>query len=213
MSVFQLNKHLVFPPVELSEPDGLLAVGGDLSVERLVLAYRSGIFPWYDNESPILWWSPDPRFVLFPDQLKVSASMKQILRKKQFRISFNEDFAGVVACCSNVHRMGQTGTWITSEMQEAYLRLYHAGYALSVECWQNDRLVGGLYGVKLGACFFGESMFSEVSNASKVAFITFVQQYAQELTVIDCQVHTEHLASLGAGFISRAAFLEIIGAG
>ncbi|HEY9257918.1 leucyl/phenylalanyl-tRNA--protein transferase [Chitinophaga sp.] len=210
MSVFRLNKQLIFPPVQLSEPDGLLAVGGDLSVDRLLLAYRSGIFPWYD-EPPILWWSPDPRFVLFPDELKVSASMKQVLRKQLFRISFNENFAAVIARCSSIPREGQTGTWITPEMQAAYIRLHKAGYAMSVECWQNDQLVGGLYGVKTGAFFFGESMFADVSNASKAAFITFVQTYAHELKMIDCQVHTTHLASLGAGFITREEFLEIIG--
>ncbi|MEC5142556.1 leucyl/phenylalanyl-tRNA--protein transferase [Chitinophaga sp. 212800010-3] len=210
MTVFRLNKKLIFPPVEFSEPDGLLAVGGDLSVERLLLAYSSGIFPWYD-EPPILWWSPDPRFVLFPDELKVSASMKQVLRKKQFRISFNEDFAGVIARCGSIPRGGQTGTWITAEMQEAYIRLHKAGYAMSVECWLGEQLVGGLYGVKKDHIFFGESMFAEVSNASKAAFITFVQTYGHELKMIDCQVHTLHLASLGATFISREEFLEIIG--
>lgn len=209
MPVFHLNKQLKFPPVQLSEPDGLLAEGGDLSVERLLLAYRSGIFPWYD-EPPILWWSPDPRFVLFPDELKVSASMKQVLKKQQFRISFNEDFAAVIARCSSIPREGQAGTWITPEMQEAYTRLHKAGYAMSVECWQEQQLVGGLYGVKTGSFFFGESMFAEVSNASKAAFITFVQAYAHELKMIDCQVHTAHLASLGAGFITREEFIEII---
>ncbi|TWF39127.1 leucyl/phenylalanyl-tRNA--protein transferase [Chitinophaga polysaccharea] len=196
--------------MQLAEPDGLLAIGGDLSVERLLLAYRSGIFPWYD-EPPILWWSPDPRFVLFPDELKVSASMKQVLRRQQFRISYNEDFAAVIQRCSTIPRPGQTGTWITPEMQEAYIRLHKAGYAMSVECWQDNQLVGGLYGVKMGPFFFGESMFSDVSNASKAAFITFVQAYATELKMIDCQVHTTHLASLGASFISREEFLEIIG--
>ncbi|PSL42627.1 leucyl/phenylalanyl-tRNA--protein transferase [Chitinophaga niastensis] len=210
MPVFRLHKKLIFPPVQLAEPDGLLAVGGDLSVERLLLAYHSGIFPWYD-EPPILWWSPDPRFVLFPEDLRVSSSMKQVLKKQSFRISFNEDFAGVIARCSRIPRTGQSGTWITPEMQEAYIRLHKAGHAMSVECWQDDQLVGGLYGVKTGAFFFGESMFAEVSNASKAAFITFVQTYAHELTMIDCQVHTEHLASLGAGFITREEFLEIIG--
>jgi leucyl/phenylalanyl-tRNA--protein transferase len=210
MPVFRLNKKLIFPPVQLAESDGLLAVGGDLSVERLLLAYRSAIFPWYD-EPPILWWSPDPRFVLFPEDLKVSSSMKQVLRKGTFRISFNEDFAGVITRCSRISRTGQSGTWITPEMQEAYIRLHKAGHAMSVECWQEDQLVGGLYGVKTGAFFFGESMFAEVSNASKAAFITFVQTYAHELTMIDCQVHTDHLASLGAGFITREEFLEIIG--
>ncbi|MBC9930445.1 leucyl/phenylalanyl-tRNA--protein transferase [Chitinophaga qingshengii] len=209
MPVFRLNKRLLFPPVHLAEPDGLLAVGGDLSVERLLLAYRSGIFPWFD-ERPILWWSPDPRFVLFPADLKVSASMKQVLRRNQFRITYNADFPAVIARCSNITRAGQDSTWITDEMQAAYIRLHQAGYAMSVESWLNDQLVGGLYGIKIGSCFFGESMFSDVSNASKAAFITFVQAYAAELTLIDCQVETEHLASLGAGFISRDTFLELI---
>lgn len=209
MPVFRLNKRLLFPPVHLAEPDGLLAVGGDLSVERLLLAYRSGIFPWFD-ERPILWWSPDPRFVLFPADLKVSASMRQVLRREQFRITYNADFPAVIARCSHISRPGQDSTWITEEMQQAYIRLHQAGYAMSVESWLGDELVGGLYGVKIGPCFFGESMFSAVSNASKAAFITFVQAYAQELKLIDCQVETEHLASLGAGFISRDTFLELI---
>lgn len=210
MPVFRLHKkQLLFPPVHLAEPDGLLAVGGDLSVERLLLAYRSGIFPWFD-ERPILWWSPDPRFVLFPADLKVSSSMKQVLRRQQFRITFNADFPAVIARCSRIPRRGQDSTWITEEMQEAYIRLHQAGYAMSVESWMDDKLVGGLYGVRIGPCFFGESMFSDVSNASKAAFITFVQTYAQELKLIDCQVETEHLASLGAGFIPRSTFLELI---
>ncbi|QJB35590.1 leucyl/phenylalanyl-tRNA--protein transferase [Chitinophaga oryzae] len=210
MPVFRLNKkQLLFPPVHLAEPDGLLAVGGDLSAERLLLAYRSGIFPWFD-ERPILWWSPDPRFVLFPADLKVSSSMKQVLRRNQFRITYNADFPAVIARCSRIPRPGQDSTWITDEMQEAYIRLHQAGYAMSVESWMDDELVGGLYGVKIGDCFFGESMFSDVSNASKAAFITFVQAYAHELKLIDCQVETEHLASLGAGFIPRDTFLELI---
>ncbi|WP_343745252.1 leucyl/phenylalanyl-tRNA--protein transferase [Chitinophaga sp.] len=209
MPVFRLNKQLLFPPVHLAEPDGLLAVGGDLSVERLLLAYRSGIFPWFD-ERPILWWSPDPRFVLFPADLKVSSSMKQVLRRQQFRITYNADFPAVIARCSRIPRRGQDSTWITAEMQQAYIRLHQAGYAMSVESWLDDQLVGGLYGVKIGPCFFGESMFADVSNASKAAFVTFVQAYAKELKLIDCQVETEHLASLGAGFISRETFLDLI---
>ncbi|HVI45677.1 MAG TPA: leucyl/phenylalanyl-tRNA--protein transferase [Chitinophaga sp.] len=193
----------------MSEPDGLLAAGGDLSIERLLLAYRSGIFPWYD-EPPILWWSPDPRFVLFPSNLQVSASMRQVLRRQQFRITFNENFNGVIARCSRIARPGQSGTWITNEMRQAYMRLHEAGYAMSVESWVGDKLAGGLYGVKIGQYFFGESMFADVSNASKAAFITFVQTYAHELKMIDCQVQTDHLASLGAGFISREEFLELL---
>ncbi|RFS24820.1 leucyl/phenylalanyl-tRNA--protein transferase [Chitinophaga silvatica] len=210
MTIFRLDKRLIFPPPQLAEEDGLLAVGGDLKTERLLLAYRSGIFPWYD-EPPILWWSPDPRFVLFPDQLKVSASMKQILRKQTFQVTYNQAFEAVIKRCSSIPRAGQAGTWITPEMQAAYIKLHREGHAMSVECWQDGQLVGGLYGVKLGAFFFGESMFSDVSNASKTAFITFVQQYANELQMIDCQVYTDHLASLGATFISREEFLLIIG--
>lgn len=210
MPVFPISRNeLVFPPATLAEPDGLLAAGGDLSIERLLLAYRSGIFPWYSRK-PILWWCPDPRFVLFPQDMKVSHSMKQLLKKGIFRISVNEDFKGVISNCSKIDRTGQDGTWITRDMMEAYTKLHEAGYALSVECWQDNELAGGLYGVKIGSCFFGESMFSKISNASKAAFITFVQQYQQELAIIDCQVHTPHLASLGARFISRVSFLDVV---
>lgn len=210
MPVFSISRNeLIFPPATLAEPDGLLAAGGDLSMERLLLAYRSGIFPWYSRK-PILWWCPDPRFVLFPQDLKVSHSMKQLLKKGTFRISVNEDFKGVISNCSKIDRAGQDGTWITRDMMEAYTKLHEAGYALSVECWQDNELVGGLYGVKIGSCFFGESMFSKTSNASKAAFITFVQQCQQELAIIDCQVHTPHLASLGARFISRVSFLDVV---
>lgn len=206
--VFSLTKELVFPPVHLSDDDGLLAVGGDLSTERLLLAYRSGIFPWY-NEPPILWWSPDPRFVLFPSELKVSASMRQILKKQVFRITFNQNFAAVIRGCRRAPRKGQDGTWITNAIERAYIQLHEQGYAHSVECWLEDKLVGGLYGIRLGNCFFGESMFANVSNASKAAFITFVQSH-NDLTLVDCQVHTEHLATLGARFINRDEFLELI---
>jgi len=208
MAVFSLTKELIFPPVHLSDNDGLLAVGGDLSPERLLLAYRSGIFPWY-SKPPILWWSPDPRFVLFPDELKVSASMRQVLKKNVFRITFNQDFPAVISHCRQTPRKGQDGTWITNAVQRAYIQLHEQGYAHSVECWLQDRLVGGLYGIKLGSCFFGESMFSLVSNASKAAFITFVQS-EKNLQLVDCQVHTEHLASLGARFLTRENFLELI---
>ncbi|KAA2240197.1 leucyl/phenylalanyl-tRNA--protein transferase [Chitinophaga agrisoli] len=208
--VFSLTRDLVFPPVDLAEPDGLLAVGGDLSTQRLLLAYRSGIFPWF-SEPPILWWSPDPRFVLLPEELKVSASMRQLLRKQVFRITFNQDFPGVIRNCRITPRPGQDGTWITNAMQKAYIKLHEEGYAHSVECWLDNKLVGGLYGIKMGRCFFGESMFSLVSNASKAAFITFVQAAAQEgLALVDCQVHTEHLASLGARFIKRTEFIGLL---
>lgn len=210
MPVFYLTDELIFPPVNLADEDGLLAYGGDLSTERLLLAYQEGIFPWY-NEPPILWWSPDPRFVLFPEELKLSASMKQVLKKGIFEITFDEDFAGVIAGCKQSPRKGQDGTWITAEVEAAYTALYKQGYAHSVECWQDGELVGGFYGVMLGDCFFGESMFAKVSNASKAAFVTFVQKAAgMGLKVIDCQVYTEHLASLGARFIPREDFLEMI---
>jgi leucyl/phenylalanyl-tRNA--protein transferase len=207
MPVFSLTQQLIFPDVALAEPDGLLAAGGDLSVERLLLAYRSGIFPWYSHR-PILWWSPDPRFVLFPEELKISSSMRKVLRKGVFDITLNKDFEGVITQCSKTPRRGQQGTWITPEMREAYIELHKAGYAISIECWQQDKLVGGLYGVRLGKCFFGESMFSHVSNASKAAFITYVSNAG--VTLVDCQVYTDHLASLGARFITRAGFLEYL---
>lgn len=210
MPVFELSDDLIFPPVDLAEPDGLLAYGGDLTTERLLLAYSEGIFPWYD-EPPILWWSPDPRFVLFPEELKISNSMKQVLKKGTFTITMNKDFPGVIAGCRKVPRAGQDGTWITPEVEAAYIALHRAGYAHSVECWQDNKLVGGFYGIQLGYNFFGESMFSLVSNASKAAFITFVT-YAMEkgLTMIDCQVYSAHLASLGARMIPREEFLSII---
>ncbi|RAJ83279.1 leucyl/phenylalanyl-tRNA--protein transferase [Chitinophaga dinghuensis] len=207
--VFRLSKDLIFPDVSYAEPDGLLAVGGDLSPARLLLAYQSGIFPWF-SESPILWWSPDPRFVLFPKDLKVSASMKQVLRKKTFQITYNRNFPAVIRACSLMPRPGQDGTWITRQMEKAYIRLHELGYAISVEAWQEGTLVGGCYGIRLGRAFFGESMFSSVSNASKAAFITFVQDHADQLGMIDCQVETDHLRSLGAGFIQRKEFLSLL---
>lgn len=210
MPVFQLSNDLIFPPVDLAEPDGLLAYGGDLSADRLLLAYSEGIFPWY-NDPPILWWSPDPRFVIFPDELKVSSSMKQVLKKGIFTFTINKDFPGVISGCKQASRNGQDGTWISRDVEKAYISLHEAGYAHSVECWQNDELVGGFYGIWLGDCFFGESMFARVSNASKAAFITFVRHAAaQGLVMIDCQVYTDHLASLGARMIPREEFLTII---
>lgn len=204
-----LNKDITFPEVSKASKEGLLAVGGDLSVERLILAYKSGIFPWYDDEEPILWWSPDPRFVLFPEQLKVSKSMKQVLRNSDFKITVNKDFEAVINNCSKMKRDGQQGTWITNNMKEAYLKLHKLGVAKSVEVWLNDDLVGGLYGVDLNnGVFCGESMFSKVSNASKVGFISFIQNTNYRL--IDCQVYTNHLASLGAEDMSRDEFLKYL---
>ncbi|MGN6438707.1 MAG: leucyl/phenylalanyl-tRNA--protein transferase [Agriterribacter sp.] len=208
MAVFALRSELIFPPVNLAEPDGLLAMGGDLSVERLLLAYRNGIFPWYEGDVP-LWWCPDPRFVLFPEKLKVSKSMQQLIRKNSFRFTINEDFAAVIRHCKNSFRPGQTGTWITDEVERAYCKMHEAGFAHSAEAWLNEKLVGGLYGIRLGRVFFGESMFSRASNASKFAFIKYVEHLNQEaVALIDCQVYTPHLESLGAEMIQRTDFIS-----
>jgi leucyl/phenylalanyl-tRNA--protein transferase len=210
MSLFFINKELAFPPVDLSEPDGLLAVGGDLSIERLVLAYRSGIFPWYEGDH-ILWWCPDPRFVLFPDELVVSKSMKSIIKNKTFTFTSNKAFEEVITNCKLIARKDQDSTWITDEVRKAYIELHKKEIAHSAEAWLDGKLVGGLYGVRLGNVFFGESMFSNVSNASKFAFITYVQQLLKEdVKLIDCQVYTEHLESLGARMISRKKFIDIL---
>ncbi len=210
MPLFALDKELIFPPVRLSEPDGLLAVGGDLSTERLLLAYRNGIFPWYEGEH-ILWWCPDPRFVLFPQELRVSKSMKQLLKKNAFDFSINNAFEEVINNCKTVSRRGQESTWISEEIKTAYTNLYRLGYAHSAEAWLNGELVGGLYGVRLGNVFFGESMFSKISNASKFAFIKYVYALMLEgIRLIDCQVYTEHLESLGAKMIERQKFIELL---
>tara|TARA_R110002049_G_scaffold272304_2_gene449798 strand:+ start:6825 stop:7454 length:630 start_codon:yes stop_codon:yes gene_type:complete len=204
-----LTTKISFPDVNKATEDGLLAVGGDLSVERLLLAYKSGIFPWFENDAPILWWSPNPRFVLFPNKLKVSKSMKQVLRNTDYTVSINKDFKSVITECSKAKRQGQAGTWITKNMIEAYNKLHELGYAKSVEVWKADNLVGGLYGVDLGnGVFCGESMFAKESNASKVGFITFMQNANYKL--IDCQVYTNHLESLGAEDISRDLFLKYL---
>lgn len=209
--MYLLSKDLVFPPVNLANEDGLLAIGGDLSAERLTLAYKSGIFPWYNQGEPIIWYSPNPRMVLFPKNLKISKSMKKIIRKKQFRVTFNQNFPAVISNCKNSYREGQGGTWITNEMQQAYLNLHKLGLAKSVEVWDGNELVGGLYGIDLGHIFCGESMFSKVSNASKLAFIFLVQQLEKEnYKLIDCQVYNEHLESLGAEEIYRAEFLTYL---
>jgi len=209
--MYLLSKDLVFPQVHLADKDGLLAVGGDLSPERLLLAYKSGIFPWYNQGEPIAWYSPDPRMVLFPKNLKISKSMKQIIRKNQFRVTFNQNFSEVIANCKNSYREGQGGTWITDEMEQAYINLHNLGVAKSVEVWEGNELVGGLYGIDLGHIFCGESMFSKVSNASKFAFIYLVQKLEKEhYTLIDCQVYNEHLNSLGAEEISRFEFLTYL---
>ncbi|MCB4799798.1 leucyl/phenylalanyl-tRNA--protein transferase [Neotamlana laminarinivorans] len=206
--VHRLTEHLWFPNTSEAITDGLLAVGGDLSVNRLLLAYRSGIFPWFDAE-PILWWSPDPRFVLFPEKIKVSKSMRQVIRKNMFKVTKNKAFKDVILACAKQKRKDQDGTWITNSMIKAYTELHKLGYAISVEVWQNDLLVGGFYGIDLhNGVFCGESMFAKVSNASKVGFITFVKN--NDYKLIDCQVHTIHLESLGAENIARDQFLNFL---
>ncbi|MEJ7770041.1 MAG: leucyl/phenylalanyl-tRNA--protein transferase [Chitinophagaceae bacterium] len=210
MPLFRLGKELLFPPVQLSEPDGLLAIGGDLSVERLLQAYRHGIFPWYERED-ILWWCPNPRFVLFPENLVVSKSMTKVIRQPTFTFTVNKAFEQVISNCKAVSRLDQDGTWITEEVKKAYIHLHHLGYTHSAEAWQDGELVGGLYGVRLGRAFFGESMFSTRNNASKFAFIKYVEQLKNEgVELIDCQVYTAHLESLGASMISRSRFLGLL---
>ena len=210
MPIYQLTNDLAFPPVQGAE-DGIVAVGGDLSVERLELAYRSGIFPWYNEGQPIIWWSPDPRFVLLPERIKISKSMKQILRNSSFEITYNKAFEQVIHNCKEVNRTGQESTWITANMKRAYVNLHETGLTKSVEVWKNGELVGGLYGVGLGGVFCGESMFSVAGNASKVGFISFVRQFhAQGGRLIDCQVYTGHLSKLGAVEMSRDEFLRFL---
>ncbi|MFZ1330512.1 MAG: leucyl/phenylalanyl-tRNA--protein transferase [Chitinophagaceae bacterium] len=206
MPLFVLDKELTFPPVHLAEPDGLLAMGGDLSSERLLLAYRSGIFPWYEGDT-ILWWCLHPRFVLYPEELKISKSIKPLLNRNEFEFTTNKAFAQVIHHCKKTKRPGQDGTWITDEVEKAYCKLHELGYAHSAEVWKEGKLIGGLYGIKLGKVFFGESMFSTMSNASRFAFIKYVLQLKSEgIELIDCQVYTEYLESLGARMISGAEF-------
>lgn len=208
-----LTDELWFPPFEFATRDGLLAVGGDLSVDRLLLAYRSGIFPWYSEGEPILWWSPDPRMVLFPKRFKVSKSLLRIIQKNEFSITFNTAFADVIRKCAAIEREGQADTWITNDMVDVYQKLHELGHAHSVEVWRDDKLVGGLYGIDLPEqkVFCGESMFSKESNASKVAFYYLIKKLkAEEYTIVDCQVHTRHLESLGAEEIPRTEFLNYL---
>lgn len=207
--MYQLDSDLWFPRQHLADSDGLLAIGGDLRPERLLLAYANGIFPWFNPEDPILWWCPDPRFVLLPDALRVSKSMKQVLRRPVFDYRYDSDFEAVIRNCAQADRGEDVGTWITEAMIGAYLELHRLGFAHSAESWQDGQLVGGLYGVRLGDVFFGESMFSLVSNASKAAFIHLVEQLrADGVALIDCQMHTPHLESLGAAYMPRILFLE-----
>jgi len=210
MPVYSLGAEPVFPSAEYSNPDGILAVGGDLSPERLIAAYTHGIFPWYSSETPIIWWSPDPRFVVFPSDVKVSKSMRQVLKREIFEIKFDTSFREVITACSGKRRH-EKGTWITAEMIEAYVVLHNLGYAHSIEAWHEEKLAGGLYGVSLGGMFFGESMFSRESNASKAAFIVLAHNLVNlGFDLIDSQVHTDHMESLGAFEMDRDIFLEIV---
>ena len=209
MPVFELSEKLGFPPPHLAEREGLLAVGGDLSTPRLILAYKKGIFPWYSEYDPIIWWSPDPRHVLYPHQLKVAKSLKKILNQGRFQITLDLAFDSVIRECATVRTETGQGTWLVEEMIEAYIRLHQAGFAHSVEAWYEGKLSGGLYGVSLGSCFFGESMFTRVSNASKAAFVTLVRQLERwRFDLIDCQVRTDHLVRFGAVDIPRREFLK-----
>ena len=209
----KFSSYQKFPPVETADGNGLLAIGGKLSVERLIEAYYHGIFPWYDASQPVLWWSPDPRMVLFPEKLKVSKSMKKLILRNAFEVSFNRDFKAVIENCANIWRQGQDGTWITEEIQKAYLELHKLGIAHSVEVWDGNNLIGGLYGIYLKdkKVFCGESMFATVSNASKYGFIKLIDKLRKEgVKLIDCQIYSAHLESLGAGEIPRKDFVEFL---
>ncbi len=203
--------EISFPDPKLYHPeDGLMAYGGDLSPERIWFAYQLGIFPWFNPEDEILWWCPDPRFVLFPKELKISKSMKKILRDDVFTFTENKCFEEVIKNCAKINRKDQNGTWLTEEMIKSYTQFHLFGKAKSIEVWQNNELVGGLYGLDLGNVFCGESMFAKVSNASKAGFIWFIEQYKSKFTVIDCQVYTHHLESLGAKEIPKQQFLDYL---
>jgi len=210
--MFRLDENEIsFPDPEVYDGhEGLIAIGGDLSIERIWFAYQLGIFPWYNPEEEILWWCPDPRFVLFPHDIKVSKSMRKILNRNIFTFSENQNFREVIRNCQQASRKGQTGTWLSDEMMESFIKLHEYGLAKSIEVWQNNELVGGFYGLQIGNVFCGESMFSKVSNASKAGFIHFVESHQETLDLIDCQSHTEHLESLGAVMIPKKEFLKIL---
>ncbi len=210
MPIYALDNKLWFPPVTDADCEGLLAMGGDLSVNRLLIAYKNGIFPWYDGDIP-LWWSPDPRFVLYPSNLQISRSMQSLLKKRHFQFTTNKAFREVIAKCKTVKRREQDGTWITDAVEQSYIELHELGFAQSAEVWLDGKLVGGLYGIKMGKVFFGESMFSLLNNASKYAFISFVELLKTEgIEIIDCQIYTAHLESLGAKMIGRDQFIQCI---
>ena len=209
MPVFLLSDEIAFPQPHLATSHGLLAVGGDLSQRRLLLAYSLGIFPWYSDNEPIMWWSPDPRLVLYPREIRVSKSLKKVIRKGAFHITMDTAFVDVISSCADIRTRNGEGTWIVEDMIEAYSMLHESGFAHSVEAWHEGKLAGGLYGVSIGRCFFGESMFTNVSNASKVALVTLAEYLeANSFDIIDCQVTTDHLIRFGAREIPRADFLE-----
>lgn len=209
--MYFLTKELYFPPVETASLDGILAVGGDLSAERLLLAYRSGIFPWFDPDEPILWWAPPERMVVVPETYKIPKSIRNLLNKNTFRVSRNTNFKSVILHCQNIPRKGQQGTWISDDIVASYSKLHEMGYAHSFEVWQDNQLVGGLYGIDLGHVFCGESMFSLVSNASKVAFVALILYLkAHHYKLLDCQVHNDHLELLGAFEIDRSDFMDFL---
>ena len=209
--MYFLTKELYFPPVEEASYEGVLAIGGDLSVERLLLAYNNGIFPWFNDDEPILWWSPSERMVVNPQDYKVSKSLRNIINRNIFEVTINKDFEAVISNCQTIERKGQEGTWITDDIIQSYIELHKLGKALSFEVWQNNELVGGLYGVDLGHVFCGESMFSKVPNASKVAFVKLIEYLKQNnYKLLDCQVHNDHLEKLGAFEISRETFMRIL---
>jgi len=211
MPLFRLSNRLEFPPVWLARSDGLLCIGGDLSPDRLLLAYKNGIFPWFSEDDPILWWSPDPRLVLFPKEINISKSLKKKLKKNLFDVTINHSFEETITACAQKRRGRDEGTWLVDDMIQAYIELHNTGYAHSVETWQDGRLVGGLYGICLGGSFFGESMFSSVSDASKVALVALTQHLKNfDFDLIDCQVTTDHLINMGAVEIPRNQFIQKI---
>ena len=209
--MYVLSKEFFFPPVEDASLEGIVAVGGDLSVERLNLAYKSGIFPWFNEDEPILWWSPPERMVVVPSIYKVSKSIRNLLNQNKFKVTFNQNFRDVILGCKQIDRPGQDGTWLSDDFVESYTKLHVMGIAKSVEVWQNDELVGGLYGVDLGHIFCGESMFSKVPNASKIAFVTLINFLKENnYKLLDCQVHNDHLERLGAFEVSRDVFMRVL---
>jgi len=211
MTIYRLPVEHIFPPVSEAEPNGLLGVGGDLDSDRVMKAYRNGIFPWYSRNQPILWFAPDPRFVIFPEELKVQRSLKKVIKKNIFEIRINTRFEDVIERCSEIPRPGQFGTWITEDMKHSYIQLHHKGYSHSFEAFQDGKLVGGLYGIVVGSVFAGESMFAQVSDSSKVAFVWAVRQMIEwGVKLIDCQVYTEHLDRFGAREIPRAQYMKLL---